>query len=93
MKKILLSFLVIVVLIMPNNYVIALKDGIVTKVTEEKTPVSAEQVTNIQSLKSGYGADPVLYDNYLYTVKTADWGSDSTVSYTHLSFIKCNRLS
>ena len=36
MKKILLSFLVIVVLIMPNNYVIALKDGIVTKVTEEK---------------------------------------------------------
>ena len=61
MKKILLSFLVIVVLIIPNNYVIALKNGIETKVTEEKTPVSVEQVTNVQSLKSGYGADPVLY--------------------------------
>ena len=60
MKKILLSFLVIVVLVIPNNYVIALKNGIETKVTEEKTPVSVEQVTNVQSLKSGYGADPVL---------------------------------
>ena len=49
MKKILLSFLVIVVLIIPNNYVIALKNGIETKVTEEKTPVSVEQVTNVQS--------------------------------------------
>ena len=77
MKKILLSFLVIVVLVIPNNYVIALKNGIETKVTEEKTPVSVEQVTNVQSLKSGYGADPVLYDDYLYTIKTADWGSGS----------------
>ena len=37
MKKILLSFLVIVVLVIPNNYVIALKNGIWKDVAIETT--------------------------------------------------------
>lgn len=75
MKKILLCMLLICGMISPMSIVIA-KNGYENNfLTDMKTPVSNKQTTNVQSLNTGYGGDPIVYGDYLYTVKTPDWGS------------------
>ncbi|MEG0276856.1 MAG: hypothetical protein RR630_07495 [Coprobacillus sp.] len=74
MKKILLSLLLVLTLFLPISQVSAIGENGIGKVTNKKTPTDVSQVTDVKSLYAGFGADPVLYGDYLYTVKTG-WGS------------------
>ncbi|MEG0685464.1 MAG: hypothetical protein RR428_10425, partial [Coprobacillus sp.] len=70
MKKILLSLLLVLTLLLPITQVSAIGENGIGKVTNKKTPTDVSQVTDVKSLYAGFGADPVLYGDYLYTVKT-----------------------
>lgn len=73
MKKLLLCILLVGTLFFPTN-VSAVEEQITSRMTSQKTPVDVSQVTGVDSLYTGYGQDPILYGDYLYTVQTG-WGS------------------
>lgn len=74
MKKIVLSVLLVVALFMPTTQINALQKDETPRITSQKTPVEKEQVKEVKSLSTGYGQDPIVYGNYLYTIETG-WGS------------------
>lgn len=70
MKKILLSLVLVLTLLMPITQVAAIGENGIGRVTDKKTPTDVSQVTDVKSLKVEWGADPILYGNYLYAVET-----------------------
>lgn len=71
MKKILLCLLLVLTLFLPTTHASAIGENGIGKVTNKKTPTDISQVTDVKALETGYGADPVLYGDYLYAVNTS----------------------